>query len=156
MISLFAQAAPETAPIHLPISFYGVSIAAIGGIVVLILVVGKLFKGMREFRADVASEIKREIETSAKVQRIDVQQPLSVRPHADFVLQPDYVRDQETNNERHKAAKESREKIHENLKNHEARISSLEKGEKHTDAALAVIDQKLTTVLQRLPQKNNS
>jgi hypothetical protein len=147
-----ASVSPEPVSMPLPAGIYGLSALALIGLAMLVLGMGKMLKGLREFRAGVADEIRREIDAAAKTPRVDVQQPFTVRPYADSVLRSDYDRDQETNNDRHKAAKVSREKIHENLKSHEARITSLEKGERHTDAALATIDQKVTTILQRLPK----
>ncbi|EIP99465.1 hypothetical protein OpiT1DRAFT_03982 [Opitutaceae bacterium TAV1] len=150
MISLLAQTSQT---VQLPASFYGLSATALGGLVGLAIVMGKVLGGLRRLRSDVAKEVKLELDAAAQAQRVDVQQPLTVAPLVAYVEKPDYDRDQRTNDERHKAAKESREKIHGDLKGHEARIASLEKGEKHTDAALAVIDQKVTIILQRLPQK---
>jgi septal ring factor EnvC (AmiA/AmiB activator) len=87
-----------------------------------------------------------------KLREKPLKEPLRVRTEDDGVLRSDYDRDQKVVDERLTAATRSREKIHEQMSRQDSRITSLEKGEKHTDAALAQIDQKLTVVLQRLPK----
>ena len=151
MISILAQTT-QSVPLEIPGAVYGISILGIGGIVALILLAGKLLAGMRTFRSNVAKEIKREIEASSAAQRVDVQQPLTVAPHISFVRKPDYERDQALLDERLRKATESRKQLHERLGDQSQRITALEKSERHTEATLANIDQKLTTILQRLPR----
>ena len=83
---------------------------------------------------------------------VDVEnKPLTVAPATAYVKKPDYDHDQGVLDRRLNAATEARKGIHEKLDQHGQRLALLEKGERHTEAALADIDQKLTTILQRLP-----
>jgi hypothetical protein len=151
-LPLFAQSAAQNVPLQIPSALYGVSVVAIGGIVVLALVSGRLLKGLRDFRAGIAEEIRRELESAAATQRVDVQQPLHVTPQITYVERPDYEREQEVIDRRLNAATAARKEIHEKLDQHGQRIALLEKSERHTEQTLANIDQKLTTILQRLPR----
>ena len=153
MIPLLAQAATQSVPLQIPGAVYGLSVAVIGGVGALLLVAGKLLKGLRELRSGVAGELKREIETASAAQRVDVQQPLTVTPFVDYVRKPDYDRDMGVVDDRLNAATESRKKLHERVDAHSQRIASLEKGERNTEVSLANIDQKLTVILQRLPKQ---
>jgi hypothetical protein len=78
--------------------------------------------------------------------------PLTVAPFVSYVEKDDYARDQKIVDDRLTSATESRKAMHEDIERHGQRIASLEKGERHTEMTLASIDQKLTTVLQRLPK----
>jgi septal ring factor EnvC (AmiA/AmiB activator) len=84
---------------------------------------------------------------------VDVENsPLTVAPAVNYVTAPDYKKDMDKVDERLNSATKSRKDLHERVDAHGQRISALEKSERHTDAALANIDQKLTTILQRLPR----
>lgn len=79
-------------------------------------------------------------------------QPLTVRGETACVIKPDYDRDQALIDERLTSATASRKELHKQLGDHSERITALERSERHTEATLANIDQKLTTILQRLPR----
>lgn len=88
-----------------------------------------------------------------KIRTPALSQPLTVRADAECVLKPDYERDQAVIDDRLCKATESRKQLHERLGEHGERLTALEKSERHTEATLANIDMKLTTILQRLPRK---
>ncbi len=69
--------------------------------------------------------------------------------HERFISRPEYGADQEVLDARLNAATESRRGIHKEIELHGHRLTSLEKGEKHTEATLANIDRKLETLLKR-------
>lgn len=69
--------------------------------------------------------------------------------HERFISRPEYEADQETIDDRLNKATESRKKMHGEIDAHGHRLASLEKGEKHIEATLANMDQKLTTLLSR-------
>ena len=81
---ILAQAAPDAVPVKMPAVWEGVELGSLGAIVVIGLLFGFLLRKFQGFRADMSKEIKRELAAVAEAIRVEIQQPLSIRPHVEY------------------------------------------------------------------------
>lgn len=151
MIALLAAA--ENAPLQLPNSYQGITVIALGGLIMCALTAGVVLAGFQRLRSALASEMKRELETTAKALSVQVQSPLTVQEHAAFVPLKVYQADQKVVDDRLNAATQSRKAIHKDVEAHSQRLASLEATRDHDRQVFASIDGKLTVILQRLPRQ---
>lgn len=74
----------ETAPMQVPASYQGITVVALGGVVIVGLTAGVVLAGFQRLRTALATEMKREIEASAKAFQVRVQSPLVVTAEEKF------------------------------------------------------------------------
>lgn len=147
---------------------------AIGAVVLFIIVCfgAMIFlRSMRELRAGLADELKRELDGGKKAAPVAVQQPLVVKPHTDFVTKESHdelkrrVNECATSAQLAKVERDlkddltkqarSRKEMHEEIAELQGDVKVLKAQNEHQTAQLGNLDSKMDQVLLRLPRKED-
>ena len=132
MIPLLA----ETSQLQLPSSYQGITVIALGGVVMAALTTGVVLAGFQRLRSALTVEMKREMETTAKAMAVQVQSPLVIQAHKDFVTTT--------------AHKDSIDEIKRELSRQSARRAEIYETQKAQGQQLSALDEKTDMMNQQL------
>jgi len=147
-----AETAPDAVPVRIPAVWEGVELGSLGAIVVIGILVGYGLRKFQNFRSDMAKEIKRELTAVAEAIRVEIQQPLSIKPHLEYTPLAEHDKFAAEVNERlarmSKAQSESREKIYNLIReNNNAAQKAMSELERGLNARFDALPQRLIGVL---------
>jgi len=147
-----APAALDSVPVKIPAVWEGVEIGSLGAIVVIGLLFGFLLRKFQGFRTDMSKEIKRELAAVAEAIRVEIQQPLSIKPHLEYTPLKAHEEAVADFNARlaamSRANSEGREKIYTLIReNNEAARKAMNELERGLNERIDALPQRLIGVL---------
>lgn len=139
----------QTAPLELPSFWQGVTVATVGGVVVLVLVTGAMLVAMQRIRSAVAKEVKHEINADEKGTN---PQPFLVKYTPGYVTADHHEKEIAEIKEELKRHASRRAEIYAEQKQLAVQLADVRAKAELTHAQLQNIDTKVDRILASLPR----